>query len=566
MITDDQLKDNLIAAGLITEKQYERAKKLAKARGKTVPEILVEENIISDEHLGEIMANLLGFPYVNLRKEPIPLDILRIVPEIVARKHGLIAFSLDKFGLKLAMVDPKNLEMIRLIQKKQGVNVVPYFATPRDVEEALRRYRKEIKEEFKEIIASEAAKLKGKEIEEILEEARMPVVKIVDTILSHAYENRASDVHIEPREKEILLRFRIDGILHDVVSLPLEIHPLLVSRIKILASLKTDEHFAAQDGKFRLTLNKEQVDVRVSVVPIVFGEKVVMRVLSEKLRKFSLEELGFLKKDLTKIKEAMKEPWGMILATGPTGCGKTTTLYAILKILNTPDKNIQTIEDPVEYSIEGINQIQVNPQTGLSFAKGLKSIIRQDPDIIMVGEIRDNETAGIAINAAMTGHLVLSTLHTNDAATSLPRLLDMEIEPFLIASTINVIIAQRLVRKICPKCIASLLLEKNDLEKLLAALPSKSRVTEVIKRKKVRVYKGKGCKKCNHTGYLGRVGIFEVMEMSEGIKKLIMARADADAVQKKATELSMTTMLEDGLEKAFLGITSIEEVLRVIRE
>ena len=360
------------------------------------------------------------------------------------------------------------------------------------------------------------------------------------------------------------MRFRIDGILHHVVSLPKDIHGLIVARIKVLAKLRTDEHFAAQDGKIIVKLGREKFDVRVSIVPVTEGENVVMRLLSERVRRFNLEDLGLLGEDLKKVKDGTAKPFGMILATGPTGCGKTTTLYSILKILNKPQVNISTIEDPVEYDIEGVNQIQVNPKKNITFVNGLRSIVRQDPDIIMVGEIRDPETASIAINAAMTGHLVLSTMHANTAATNLPRLIDMGGEPFLVSSSINLIISQRLVRKICTKCRESYEATKDDLREINIY---EDLIKKIFKNEeKIRIFRGKGCKACVNTGFSGRIGIFEVMEMTDDIQKLIMDKATASQIQARAIENGMTTMLEDGIAKVLLGITALEEVIRATKE
>ena len=392
----------------------------------------------------------------------------------------------------------------------------------------------------------------------------MPIIKIVDTLLQQAYQDRASDLHLEPLEEKTTVRFRIDGILYDIIDLPKDIHDLLITRLKIMAKMRTDEHQAAQDGRFEIMLDSEKVDIRVSIIPISDGEKAVLRLLSRAGRELSLEELGLKGQDFKKLKENIRRPYGMILATGPTGSGKTTTLYAILKILNTREVNIATIEDPVEYSIIGINQIQVNPKTNLTFAEGLKSIIRQDPNIIMVGEIRDEETAGIATNAAMTGHLVLSTLHTNNAATTLPRLLDMKVEPYLISSTVNIAIAQRLVRKICMSCIESYQPAEEELENLR----EKINLNKILNKnhKKLVLYRGKGCPMCHQTGYRGRIGIFEVLEMKENIKDLVMKNANAGEIEKQAITNGMTTIFEDGIQKALTGITTIEEVLRVTEE
>jgi type IV pilus assembly protein PilB len=393
-------------------------------------------------------------------------------------------------------------------------------------------------------------------------EAEDAIVKIVQFILEYGYDNNASDAHIEPHERDSLIRFRIDGLLHDVFHLPKEMHDFIVARVKILSNLRTDEHFAAQDGKLRARFGSEKVDVRVSIVPIVGGEKIVLRLLSEKGRAFTLERLGLGKKDLAKVERAAAKPYGMILSTGPTGSGKTTTMYALLKILNQRDVNIATIEDPVEYDVDGVNQIQVNVRTNLTFASGLRSIVRQDPDIIMVGEIRDAETAGIAVNAAMTGHLVLSTLHTNDAATSLPRLLDMEVEPFLIASSVNIIVGQRLVRKICKSCIVS---QEVVLAKFKGSIPEKVYAAAFGKKTKVRTFVGKGCNVCHGSGYAGRVGIFEVLEVTDRIRQLITERANAAVITQAAIEEGMTTMLEDGIGKVLEGVTTLEEVMRVVR-
>lgn len=563
MVSDAQLKKFLSELEIISKDRLEEAEKEAKIKNQTLARVLLDKGLISDEHLGQIIADFLGFPFVVLKKETIPESVLELVPETMARKQKIIAFREEVDKIHLAMANPNDLETVRLIAKKTGKEVVPYFATERDLSSAFEKYRKELRKEFSEILKESIAELE--EVEVSIEKGafEVPVVNLVNAILSHAYQSNASDIHIEPHEKFSLLRFRIDGVMHDIATLPKSVHELIVARIKILAGLRTDEHFAAQDGKTKEILNSETVDIRVSIVPILEGEKVVMRLLAERGRAFNLENLGLGQEDYEKVKKAAQEPWGMILATGPTGCGKTTTMYAILKLLNRREVNICTIEDPVEYDIEGVNQIQVNPKTNLTFAEGLKSIIRQDPDIILVGEIRDNETARIAVNAAMTGHLLLSTLHTNDAATALPRLLEMGIEPFLIASTVNLIIAQRLVRKICPRCIVSYTMEISELKN---KLPPEIFEKYFGKAKIIRFYKGKGCSICRNTGYLGRIGIFEVLEMRDNIRELIMAKANADELAKAAVKNGMTTMFEDGIKKVISGVTTLEEVLGAVRE
>jgi type IV pilus assembly protein PilB len=385
----------------------------------------------------------------------------------------------------------------------------------------------------------------------------------LDTIVSYAYRNRASDIHIEPQNAGSVTRFRIDGVLHDIVTLPIEVHPQIVSRIKILSNLRIDEHQSAQDGKFKFETPSENLDVRVSIVPVTKGENVVMRLLSERSRQFSLESLGFSSEDLRKTELAYTKPYGMVLSTGPTGSGKTTTMYAILKILNRRGINISTIEDPVEYEMEGISQIQVNTETNLTFAAGLRSILRQDPNIMLVGEIRDNETANIATSAAMTGHLVLSTIHANNAATAIPRLLEMGVEPFLLASTVNVIIAQRLIRKIHSPCRVSKEIAASDVSSAVGA----AMVERVFgKSEKIRVYQGKGCKLDYNTGYEGRIGIFEVLVIDDEIREAIMAKKDADVIYQIALKNGMKPMMEDGLEKVAQGLTTIEEVIMATKE
>src|SRR3989338_2930161 len=446
---------------LIPKERLEEVFEEAEKNHQSIAELLVQEDLISDDHLGQVIADYLKYDFIDLDNVTIDDEILQIIPEVMAKSQKVIAFDRDKDGIKLAMVNPGNLRVINLIEKKTGQPVVIYYTTTDNIKSALTKYQKGIQKEFSEIIKENiSAARKGAKAEDL------PIVKIVDTVIQYAYENKASDIHIEPYDEKTLVRFRIDGILHDIIELPNNIHELIVTRIKILAKLRTDEHRSAQDGKIRATVEKDKLDIRISIVPIMEGEKVVMRLLSEKSRQFGLEDLGFSSNDLVKLKKEYSKPYGMILVTGPTGSGKTTTLYAVLKILNRREVNISTIEDPVEYDIDGISQIQVNPKTNLNFATGLRSILRQDPNIIMVGEIRDEETADIAINSAMTGHLVLSTLHTNDAATALPRFLEMGVEPFLIASTVNIIIGQRLVRKIHRGCLESYLPTKDQVESI----------------------------------------------------------------------------------------------------
>lgn len=389
----------------------------------------------------------------------------------------------------------------------------------------------------------------------------LSIIDLVDSLIEDAYNACASDIHIDPEEKNLRVRFRIDGVLQDKYTFPQEIHDEIVARIKVLSGLRTDEHQTAQDGRFRIkTKNKEAVDVRVSITPTYYGENAVLRLLAEKSEKLSLETLGFSEADMKKLLNAIKKPYGMVLSTGPTGSGKTTLLYTILKKLSTPQVSIITIEDPIEYSLAGVEQIQINSKTGLTFANGLRSILRQDPNIIMVGEIRDEETASIAVNAALTGHLLLSTLHTNDAATTLPRLIDMKVEPFLIASTVNVTIGQRLVRRICPECKTKKIATPDELKSLEEILPK-----DALDKCR-ESYQGTGCAKCDKSGYRGRIGIHEVLEIDDEVRAAIVKKADASQIKQIAIKNGMTTMIEDGFRKVAEGITTIEEILRVIHE
>jgi type IV pilus assembly protein PilB len=539
----------------------------SKEKGVRFEKVLIGGDLISDKNLGRVIADMISVPFVSLSEVPIDSAVLKIIPEVYAKSKKVIAFKRNKDGLHLALANPTDIQTLQFVEKKIGSKVIKYYSTIGDIENALALYSKDVKKAFDEIIAESVSLAKN------VKKPKPSIIRIVDTTLVYAYQNKASDVHIEPMDEKSLIRFRIDGILHDIVELPVELHSQIVTRVKVLANLRTDEHQTAQDGKISYKIGTESLDIRVSVVPITDGEKIVMRLLSEKSRQFSLQDLGLSAADLKKIQTAYEKPHGMILATGPTGCGKTTTLYSVLKLMNKRDVNIMTIEDPVEYDIEGVNQIQVNAKTGLTFAKGLRSIVRQDPDIILVGEIRDKETADISVNAAMTGHLVLSTLHTNDAPTSIPRLIDLNIEPFLVATTINVIIAQRLVRKICSKCRVSK--EIGDLKENIKGVKGTGRTGELTldmmgkyfgENGAGRIYFGKGCQVCHNTGYVGRVGIFEVIVIDDKVRKVISEKKDASVIRKVAIEAGMRPMIEDGFEKVKKGVTTIEEVLRVTKE
>jgi type IV pilus assembly protein PilB len=556
LISDEELIKLLIAVKIVDQSKIDELVVYAKNTGITFKEALIEKEIITDENLGVLIADAKKIPFVVLSKIAIPEEAYRIIPERLARKYKAIPFARDKNGIKVAMTDPSNVLVPEMIARKTGMKVYAYLATERDIYNKLFLYRRDLQKTF-DALVSEQVRSTGK-----TSSIEAPIAKIVQLIIQYGYQDRASDIHIEPEEKDMLVRFRVDGILHDVLFLPIKLHEQIATRIKVLSSLRTDEHMSPQDGKMRIQLDEENLDIRVSILPVIYGEKIVMRLLASNFRQFSLTELGMNDNDLQKVNNAFKKSFGMILSTGPTGSGKSTSIYSVLKIINTRDKNITTIEDPVEYRLKGINQIQTNAKTNLTFASGLRSILRQDPNVILVGEIRDSETAGIAVNAALTGHLVLSTLHTNDSAGALPRLTDMKVEPFLVASTVSVIMAQRLVRKICEMCKTS---QDVTVDQLMQNLPAEMVKKHFGAKRETRVYVGKGCEVCHFTGYSGRLGIFEVLEVTNNIKKLISENTDSDAIIQQAVADGMDTMLDDGLRKVIKGETTIEEVLRVTK-
>ena len=554
-VTDDKLRSTLAELNIIADKDLALILKKYEDSNIGLSKILVNEGIINENDLAKVIADIVALPYIQLDQQAIDVSILNTIPEIVAKKNRIVVFGKDREGLHIATSNLDNEQTVSFIEKKTGFPVKLYFTSDKDIDDALNGYTKDIKSAYQKILNENVASASKKTKDDL------SIIKIVEVTITYAYKNKSSDIHIEPYENKSLIRFRIDGILHDIVDLPKSVHIQAVTRIKVLAKLRTDEHQTPQDGKISFKSEEGNIDIRVSVVPTTGGEKVVMRLLSERSRQYSLSDLGLSEEDNIKLASAYEKPHGMILSTGPTGSGKTTTLYAILKVLNRREVNIMTIEDPVEYEIEGISQIQVNEKAGLTFADGLRSLVRQDPDIMLVGEIRDHETAGISVNAAMTGHLVLSTLHTNDAGTSIPRLLDMGIEPFLVSSTLNVVVAQRLVRKICTKCRYSeeLYMKDNIGGPLLS-------VAKYTKTDKIRTYKGKGCDVCHQTGYSGRIGIFEVMVVDDEIRKAIVDKKDSDIIQKIAVKNGMTTIFEDGINKMIKGLTTIDEVLRVTKE
>ncbi|MBI4121075.1 MAG: Flp pilus assembly complex ATPase component TadA [Parcubacteria group bacterium] len=581
LVSQDKLKEFLVDSDLVSRNDIERVAKEAEEKGVSLAETLVFDGVLSEDEVRRAQAYVIGIPYISLKGEKIPFETLSLIPEPIARSHNVVALKKTESALEVAMLDTDDLAAIDFVKKKVGLKILPRLTDKESIKFALLQYQKSLKAEFGDIIRKEADTLGGLEItpdatnagelKKLAED--IPIVRIVDTLIHHAILQDASDVHIEPQEKQVLIRYRIDGILRDAMELPRNAASGIIARIKVLADLKLDEKRLPQDGRFRIDKEDQKVSFRVSILPTYYGEKAVMRLLKEDIKGFTLEELGFHGEGLERIHKALHKTTGMILATGPTGSGKTTTLYTALEILNTPEVNISTIEDPIEYQLPRINQTQVKPEIGFAFANGLRSLVRQDPDIIMVGEIRDRETAGLAINAALTGHLVLSTLHTNSAAGAIPRLLDMQVESFLLTSTLDVIIAQRLVRQLCPdkekyfltKEEIKNLAEKADLDKVLAVLKEEHVVPGEAVWESIPFYRPKETAECKD-GYHGRKGIHEVLKVTPSIKDLVMRGATTDEIESQARKEGMLTMIEDGLFKAAGGITTIEEVLRVISE
>lgn len=559
----------MLDAKITNEKDFELAKGEAQRANQTLANVLIGRGLVTEEYLIELLGEYFNIPKIDLSAGAVAQDALEILPESIAKSKRVVVFDKKNIGdrcrIKVAMNDPIDLQIINFIEVKTNCSVEPYFATISNLNSIFKQYKRNISEDFNKIIEeniAQAAAMDNVGPEKLAE--NVPIISILDSIIEYAISLNSSDIHFEPLEDKLLVRFRIDGILKEIVTLPKIINPALIARIKIISNLAIDEHLKPQDGRFKYKLEEQYVDVRVSVMPTFYGEKSVMRLLRGSARPLNLSELGFSEAALKIIQENIKKTHGMILSTGPTGSGKTTTLYTILNILNTPDVNIVTVEDPIEYDIPRINQTQVNTKAGITFATGLRSLLRQNPDIMMVGEIRDSETAEIAIHSALTGHLVLSTLHTNDAPTAIPRLIDIGIEPFLIASTVNLIIAQRLVRKICPQCITSLAVNPDIAETIKEQLIL---VSGAAKRKiPATLYQGTGCKFCGGSGYRGQIGIFEILNVDAKMRDLIIKRASIDELKKAAIAGGMKTMFEDGLDKAEAGVTTIDEVLRVVRE
>ncbi len=581
-ISEAELKKAILAGNLISKTDLEEIAKKAKTKKQKLSDMILSEGKISEAELRKLEAFVLGIPFVSLEKEKIGFDVLSLIPEAIARNYNIIAYKKGEKGLEVAMLDADDLPVIDFIKKRSGLKILPRLTDSQSIKSALVQYKRSLQAEFTNIIQKEVGSIKlskedgggEKSAEELKEMAEdLPVVKIVDSIILHGILQNASDIHIEPGEMDLVVRYRIDGILHDAMTLDKSAAPGIVARIKVLSNLKLDEKRLPQDGRFKIEDNGDKVSFRVSTLPTFYGEKTVIRILKESTHGFSLEGLGFHGEALERIYEALKQKTGMVLATGPTGSGKTTTLYTMLDILNKPEVNISTVEDPIEYQMPRVNQVQVKPEIGLTFANGLRSLLRQDPNVIMVGEIRDGETASLAVNASLTGHLVLSTIHTNSAAGAVPRMIDMGVLPFLIISTVKTIIAQRLVRKLTPSKEKYLLNEaeiKNlgkivDLDRMLTLLKAEKIIGSNDTWDKINFYRPVKSGD-SEDGYSGRVGIHEVLKVSGTIKEIISKGGSADEIEKVAKAEGMMTILEDGVFQAVLGMTTLEEVFRVVSE
>ncbi len=599
----ESLKNFLIDSRLVSKKDFDLAQSEAETAGGRVEDLLLSKGFLTEDDLRHAKSYVLGIPFVDLKRERISREVLALIPEPLARKHNLVAYKKSGDTLEVAMLDPLDLEAIDFLKKGSRLKILPRLTDTESMKNALVQYQKSLKAEFGDIIQKESQTLKKQaglpaealakagelpvttnqdlsddDLKKIAED--LPVVRIMDSLLKHAVNQKASDIHIEPNEKELVIRYRLDGRLHDAMILPKETAPGLVARIKVLSNLRLDEKRLPQDGRFKIENNGQNISFRVSTLPIQFGEKVVLRLLPDSAQGYTLETMGFHGEGLEKIQQAIRRTTGLVLVTGPTGSGKTTTLYALLDILNTPDVNISTIEDPIEYQIPRINQTQVRPDIGLTFAIGLRTLVRQDPDIIMVGEIRDHETTGLAINAALTGHLVLSTLHTNSATGAIPRLLDLGAEPFLLVSTLDVVVAQRLVRRLRPEKEKYLLTEteiknltnKADLKRVLDCLKKEGIVKPTDDWPTIPFYRPKVMPEeavsqtLDTDGYDGRISINEVLPMSRAMRELTLEGSSAETLTEQARSDGMLTMLEDGIFKAAQGITSLEEVFSAVIE
>lgn len=532
----------LLEGGYVSKEDFELALDYSKKNNRDIFDYFQSNQIITDDLFGQAMAEYYKVDYADLNSHIPSMESIKRLPEQISKKYRAVFFSLKDGEIVIATDNPVDQEMQQIIKKGFNTDKIKFaYSLTKDIDDVLNKYRKPLNSRFNKIV---------KEGEKVAPE-------IIDEIINDSLMFKASDIHFEPRKEEVLVRFRVDGVLIEAGRIPKKYYENIINRIKIQAKLRIDDHFSAQDGSMRMNKDGKQVDMRVSIVPTLAGEKIVIRVLAEYVKGFDLGTLGLSEKDREKFEKASKKPFGMILITGPTGSGKTTTLYALLQKLNKPEVNIMTIEDPVEYHVAEINQIQVNTKTNLTFSKGLRSIVRQDPDIILVGEIRDEETVEIAVNASLTGHLLFSTFHSNDSATAIPRLLDMKVEPFLLASTLELIVAQRLIRKLCENCRVSVTKEKSELE---ASNPEAARFFD---EKKITLYQSKGCERCNNTGYIGRLAIFEIIEMTDKLQNLILKNPSTNEIWEMARSEGARSLYEDGIEKVKSGLTTLEELNRI---
>ena len=597
-ISDSLVEQLLRDAEKVTEEQLVSLREQEKTEKKPLQDVVIRNGVVNEQDLTRLYADEIDIPFIELNAKEIPHEVLRLIPERIARQYKVVLFGVNEDGSKLlAMEDPDDVQALNFLQKQLGSDLKVHVATESNISTALDQYRGNSSSELTKVLSPE----EEEEDEEPLAEEDLaedsPIAQTVNLIIEYAVKSGASDVHIEPREGNIIVRYRVDGILKEANKLPKKVHSALVSRIKILSNLKIDERRVPQDGRFKIQVGEGVFALRVSTLPITDGEKVVMRILNESSKPATLEELGYWGTSLRVINQAIVQPHGMILVTGPTGSGKSTSLFSTLSLLNRPSVNISTIEDPVEYKIQGANQTQVNPKAGMTFVAGLRALLRQDPNIIMVGEIRDSETAGLAVQAALTGHLVFATLHTNNAATCLPRLLDMGIEPFLIASTVRAVVGQRLVRRLCVDCREEYKPDETALKQIEAsfhikdpkymtyihdlekqalndgvgaptAVKSKAKQPGELSTDENKINKlwrahDKGCDACNHTGYKGRIGIYEVLGNSPSVQKAIVGNSTSETIQDEAVKEGMVIMQLDGFIKALRGQTSVEEILRV---
>lgn len=565
----EKLRELLIGEGVVDEKTFDEIHRAAERQQQSLVDHLVSRGIVTEDYYLNLVARVLNLSRINLGAQQIDEEALHRIPEEVARQRKAIVFGKESDGrYRVAMEDPTDLQAIDFLTLRLGAPVEPFLATGEDLNRGFSLYERRLTQDFKTMLEEsvrESLRLKARgDLEEAARD--LPIVAVVDNLLAYATSSRASDVHFEVLEDAILVRYRIDGILHEIIRMPKDIHAAVVARIKILSNLRVDEHMHPQDGRFRHKVGDALIDIRVSIIPTFHGEKVELRLFSAAQKPLSLAELGLLEKNTEQITEALNKTYGMILVSGPTGSGKTTTLYSLANILNRPEINIVTVEDPIEYDMRYVNQVQVNVAAGVTFASGLRSILRQDPNVIMVGEVRDGETANISVQAALTGHLVLSSLHTNDAPTAIPRLIDMHVPPFLVAAVVNDILAQRLVRRTHLACIESYEVSQDVRDTIKDQLSELGEGASKVSVPKT-FYRGKGCAACGHTGYFGRLGIFEVLTVTEPIRKFIISDEFSLAgLRSLARKEGMLSMFEDGLKKVERGLTTIEEVFRVIRE